>query len=102
VSSKLLQVNLKFNVSTAEFQTLCESLAETYAQMPGLRWKIWTLNEAQREAGGIYLFESESGLKDYLSSPLAAQVARHPALRDISVKIFDVMEGITAITRGPS
>jgi len=30
-----------------------------------------------------------------------AQVTSHPALSDFSVKQFDVMEDLTAITRGP-
>ena len=83
-----------------EYQNLCQSLAETFAGIPGLRWKVWALNEGERETGGVYLFESEQALSNYLSGPLAAQVGSHPALRDISVKTFDIMEGVTAITRG--
>jgi len=37
----------------------------------------------------------------YLEGPLAAQVTSHPALSDFSVKKFDVMDDVTAITRGP-
>jgi hypothetical protein len=101
MSAKLLQVNFKLNVSIAEYQSLCQSLAETFAAIPGLHWKVWTLNEAAREAGGVYLFESEQALNAYLTGPLGAQMWSHPALRDISVKTFDIMGGVTAITRGP-
>ena len=101
MSAKILQVNFKLNVASAEYQSLCQALAETFAKIPGLHWKVWILNEGEREAGGVYLFESEQALNAYLSGPLAAQVGSHPALRDISVKTFDVMDGVTAITRGP-
>jgi hypothetical protein len=101
MSQKILQVNFKMNIPIAEYQSLCESLAETFARLPGMQWKVWILNEAAREAGGIYLFESQQALNDYLTGPLAAQVGRHPALREISVKTFDVMDGVTAVTRGP-
>jgi hypothetical protein len=40
-------------------------------------------------------------LNDFLSGPLAAQMKSHPALYDFSAKVFDVMEGVTAITHGP-
>ena len=101
MSAKILQVNFKLKVSTTEYQSLCQSLAQTFAAIPGLRWKIWILNEREKEAGGIYLFESEQALNNYLSSPLAAQVKSHPGLLDLSAKTFDVMEQVTAITHGP-
>ncbi|MCK4725953.1 MAG: YdhR family protein [Anaerolineales bacterium] len=59
------------------------------------------MNEAEGEAGGIYLFEDEASVKAFLGGPLAAQVTGHPALSEFSVKQFDVMEKVTEITRGP-
>jgi hypothetical protein len=98
---KILQINFKLRVSTSEYQTLCQSVAQAFAGVPGLRWKIWILNEREKEAGGIYLFESEGALNDFVSGPLAAQVKSHPALADFSAKVFDVMNEVTAVTRGP-
>lgn len=97
----VLQVNFKLNVSSAEYQEMCKSLARAFADVPGLQWKVWLLNEQEKEAGGIYLFNSEQALNDYLSGPIATQVKGHPALRDITVKRFDVMDEVTAVTRGP-
>ena len=99
--TKVLQINLKLKTSVLEYHSLCQSLAQTFAAIPGLCWKIWILNDRQKEAGGIYFFESEHALNDFLSSPLAAQVKSHPALFDFSAKVFDVMEEVTAITHGP-
>jgi hypothetical protein len=101
MAAKILQVNFKLNVSTAEYGQLCQSVAQAFADVPGLRWKVWILNEQEKEAGGIYLFESEEALNNYLAGPLAAQVKSIPALYDLSVKAFDVMEPMTATTRGP-
>ena len=97
----ILQVNFKLNVSTGEYHDLCRSLAQTFAEVPGLQWKVWLLNEQEKEAGGIYLFSSERAVQDYLSGPIVAQLQGHPAFREISVKRFDVMDEVTAITRGP-
>lgn len=97
----ILQTNFKLNVSSSEYQEMCKSLADTFAAVPGLQWKIWLLNERENEAGGIYLFGSEQALHDFLSGPIVSQLKGHPAFRDISVKLFDVMDGVTAVTRGP-
>ena len=59
------------------------------------------MNDHENEAGGIYLFESDQAVNDYLSGPLVAQVKDHPALYDLSAKAFDVMADVTAITHGP-
>ena len=99
--AKVLQINFKLKVSTPEFQSLCRSVAQAFAGVPGLRWKIWLLNDREKGAGGIYLFESEKALNDFLTGPLAAQVKSHPALSDFSAKTFDVMGEVTAITHGP-
>ena len=59
------------------------------------------MNEAEREAGGIYLFEDETSVQSFLNGPLAAQVTSHPALSDFSVKTFEVISSPTKIARGP-
>jgi hypothetical protein len=100
--AKILQLNFRFDVPRADYEGVVSPLANDFAQVPGLLWKIWLMNEAESEAGGIYLFEDESSLTAYLEGPLAAAVKSHPALSDLSAKQFDVMEELTAITRGPA
>jgi hypothetical protein len=97
----ILQINFKLNVSAAEYHEICQSVAQPVADVPGLLWKVWLLNEQEKEAGGIYLFSSQEALHNYLSGPIVAQIKAHPALRDISAKQFDVMDDVTAVTHGP-
>jgi len=101
MSGRIMQLNFKFSVSGSEYEQAVSPLASQIAAVAGLRWKIWMINEAEGEAGGIYLFDDEASVKAFLEGPLAAQVTSHPALSDFSVKQFDVMENVTAITRGP-
>jgi len=101
MSVKLLQLNFKFSVTGDQYTQAVSPLAGEFAAVPGLRWKVWIINEVESEAGGIYLFDDESSLKELLGSSLAKQVTSHPALSDFSAKIFDVMDEVTAITRGP-
>jgi hypothetical protein len=101
MSKKILQLNFKFSVTKAEYEQAVSPLADQFAAVDGLIWKVWIMNEAESEAGGIYLFDNESSLKAYLEGPLAATVKNHPAISDMSAKLFDVMDNVTAITRGP-
>jgi len=54
----ILQINFNFNVTVAEYQKMTDSVAHAFIDVPGLTWKIWLLNPAAQEAGGIYLFGS--------------------------------------------
>ena len=101
MSSRIMQLNFKFSVTGSEYVQAVSPLADQIAAVAGLRWKIWMINEAEGEAGGIYMFENEASVNAFLEGPLATQVTGHPALSDFSVKQFDVMENQTAITRGP-
>ena len=101
MSVKLLQLNLKFSVSPDEYKQAVGPLAKELAAVPGHRWTIWLMNEEDQEAGGIYLFEDETSLMGFLRGPIVASVSSNPALSDITVKTFNVMEEQTTIAKGP-
>jgi putative monooxygenase ydhR len=101
MSEQLLQINFGLNVTPAEYRAFAASVAETVAQVPGLRWKVWFLDENARAAGGIYLFEDEPTLEAYLASDIVNTVRTHPALRNATFKHAAVMPEVTAVTRGP-
>ena len=101
MSEKILQLNLNFSISRAELEAAWLEVTQPIANVPGLRWKVWLMNEAEQEAGGIYLFESEAAAQSYLAGPIVAALKSSPAVSNISAKLFDVLESHTAITRGP-
>ncbi|MGC9334604.1 MAG: YdhR family protein [Anaerolineae bacterium] len=101
MSKTILQINFRFSISPSALAETFAPLAEPIAKVPGLRWKIWALNEATSEFGGIYLFDDASAVQVYLEGPIIAEVTKHPALSDFSVKQFSVIEEFSAITRGP-
>lgn len=101
MSERLLQINFKLEVTTKDYEQAAKSLVDQFANLPGLMWKIWTMNEEQKEAGGIYLFEDEASLNKFLNGPLAKTVTSHPGLSNFSVKSFSVMSELTEITQGP-
>ena len=101
MSQKILQINMKYSIPRTDLEKAWLPVAQPIADVPGLRWKVWLVNEAEHETGGIYLFESEAAAQAYLAGPLVAAAKASPAVSNISAKLFDVMESHTAITRGP-
>jgi hypothetical protein len=96
----ILQITFNLNAPVAEYQKMADPVAHAFLDVPGLRWKIWLLNPAAQEAGGVYLFDSQTSLDAYLNGPLMAQIRGLTSIRNISMKQFEVMPEVTALTRG--
>lgn len=95
---RILQINYRLEGTAAEYMEANKPYADPIAQTPGLRWKIWLLNEATREAGGIYLFESDEALQDFLKGDIASEVRADPTA---SLKEFEIPTELSAVTRAP-
>ena len=98
MSAKILQINYKLNGPRAEYEKENLPYAQPIADIPGLRWKVWIINEAQSEAGGIYLFDDDAAVQAFLGEPIIAEMKGDPTL---SIKAFDVIGELTSVTRGP-
>ena len=98
MSAKILQINYKLAGPRAEYEKENLPYAQPIADIPGLRWKVWIINEAQSEAGGIYLFDDDASVQAFVDGPIIAEMKGDPTL---SIKAFDVIAELTTITRGP-
>ena len=101
MSGKILQINFKFKVPASQYVEAVKPMASEVAAVAGMSWKVWLMNEAENEAGGIYWFSDIDSLNAYLEGPIVAGIASHPALENISVKIFDHIAELSEITNGP-
>jgi hypothetical protein len=101
MAKQILQVNFKFNISRSELENRFRAGATRWANVPGLLWKIWLMNEAEKETGGIYLFDDKSSAQKYLEGEIFAMLKNNPAVSNISVKQFETIEDLTKITHGP-
>ncbi len=101
MAATILLINFKFEGSKAEYQETFGEVAAPIAATPGLKWKVWPWNDEERVGGGIYLFDDASSAQAFLEGPIAAGLGQHPAVSDISVGQFEVLDSPTAITRGP-
>lgn len=98
MSAKILQINYKLTGPRAAYEQENQPYAQPIADLPGLAWKVWIINEAQSEAGGIYLFSDNAAVQAFLDGPIIAEMKGDPTL---SIKSFDVIADLTSITRGP-
>ena len=98
MSAKILQINYQLNGKRAEYESENLPYAKPIADISGLRWKVWIINEAQSEAGGIYLFDDDASVQAFLDGPIVAEMKADPTL---SIKTFDVIVELTTITCGP-
>jgi hypothetical protein len=95
---RILQINYALSGTASEYMEENKPYAEPIAETPGLLWKIWLLNEATREAGGIYLFESDAALKGFVNGPIGTEISGDPTS---TFKEFDVPAELSAVTRAP-
>ena len=75
MAQSLVEINFKLTVSGAEYEQAVAPLAQTVADVGGLQWKIWLLNEHTHEAGGVYLFADGDSARAFLYTERL--VARH-------------------------
>ncbi len=102
MEERILQLNFRVKVSGGDYEMAVSPLANAFAAVPGLRWKIWYQKDEQTgEAGGIYLFEDKASLDSFLASDLTKRVMSQPALSDFSAKQFDILERESLATRAP-
>lgn len=101
MSKTIVQINFKFNLPTADYMAMASHVAEAVAAVTGLEWKIWIVNEALQEAGGIYRFASAADAHAYVQGPIISRLRQQPFITNFSAKFFGIAEAITAITRGP-
>ncbi len=99
MSSNIVQINFNFASTRSEYEVACLPSAPQLASMPGLNWKIWLMNEADREGGGLYLFDDAQIAESFAQQ--IAEVLAEMGFANISIKLFEPIETLTAITRGP-
>ena len=100
---KLAQVNFQFHApSQAQAQKAALERAHAIAdEVSGLIWKVWIFDRSRSEAGGIYLFQDEASAQAYVTGDIFTGLTNMPGVEDMKVKIFDVNEINSAITRAP-
>jgi hypothetical protein len=101
MSKQIVEINFNYTVPRSDLENAFRLSATPIANAPGLIWKIWVINEAEKEAAGVYLFEDESSARNYVMGEIVTELKASPAVRNASVKQFGILEELTKVTRGP-
>lgn len=99
MTQQILQINFNFSNSRAEYEAMTLPMAGSLAETPGLNWKVWLMDEANQEAGGIYLFDDETTTGNF-AQEAAAMLSGDLPFNNVSIKQFEVLQAHSVITRG--
>lgn len=101
MSQQLVQVNFQYKGSGEEYEEAAASVAEMFASLPGLIWKIWLQNREKKEGGGIYLFMDSHSVETYRNSPLFKHISASGDYANFSIRQYDMLETPGVITHAP-
>lgn len=92
----ILQVDFPYSGPWGpEMASAMEGLARSIANETGLVWKIWTENEAENEAGGIYLFQSQDDAERYLT--MHTERLKQAGIPHVNAKVFAVNAALSML-----
>lgn len=87
---------LKEQISQQELKRLLAQLVEVYKKVPGLKQKYFLADPKTGEAGGIYAFESQKALEEYLKSEVWKNVVLANAKGEPKVETFIITAALDA------
>src|SRR5262249_36620370 len=74
--------------------------ARAIADVAGLVWKVWIIDEAAAELGGVYLFASRAAAQAYVDGPILEHLRHDPRVVRVEHGFGDT-HGRSALTRAP-
>jgi len=101
MTKKILTATFHYSMPTKELKRIMPVLAPKFSEIPGCCWKIWLINEDEKEAGGIYLFDAVKDLELFMKSNLLASVVNNPSLSNFKINTFGVAEEASVLTGAP-
>lgn len=97
----LLHLRFRLRVSPDAFLSQSRIAATHIALVKGLIWKIWLVQNEEREIGGMYLFANREAAVDYLDHPIVQAVCNNPGVIATDSQIWNIEDSLSAITRAP-
>ena len=97
---KILEARFKVSISREEYERSASPGAQTWAEMPGLRWKIYGFDDEASKATGIYLFDDEEAMRAHMENLTKMEKAVNHA-SDLEMQVWDVQKDLSKVTRGP-
>ncbi len=87
------------DMTPEEYDAHCAAIAPRFAEIPGLRSKIWIAEPGTDVRGGAYLWENRAWAERHAGGPIVAAMRGDERFTDLAIRDLDVLAGPTAITR---
>jgi hypothetical protein len=91
-------VTFGLNIAADAYTAQAVHIAPGFTAWPGLLGKWWLGDTASGTFGGVYLFVSQHDADRSRETDLFRGMFADPALEDVTVREYDVVEAPTAIT----
>ena len=98
MSRTSVQVNFKLQMPIGEYLALCRQAAPAIAQVPGLESKLFTLDEDEAAAGGIYVFVDRASADAYVAGPFIGGLRNRAGVTELSIRAMAIEENLSRIT----
>jgi quinol monooxygenase YgiN len=95
---QVVSFNLK-DLSDTDYRNMCDGLAPTLAEMPGLLSKVWLADEASNTYGGVYTWADRGAMEAFFETDFFKAFASNRSFANITSKAFGTIEGPTYVTR---
>ncbi|MDQ2709425.1 MAG: YdhR family protein [Actinomycetota bacterium] len=91
-------VTFGLNIPAEAYNAHAVHIAPGFAGWPGLLGKWWLSDTASGTVGGVYLFASQHDADRSRETDLFRGMFANPALKDVTVHEYNVLDAPTAIT----
>ena len=96
---QIINFNLS-GISRSEYEAAAAEAAQPISEMPGLISKRWLANEETNTYGGVYFCETKQHMQDWMDSQIFKDIGANPAFANAKVTDFEMIESLSAVTRG--
>lgn len=87
-------------IDDAAYRARVDAVAPAFAQLPGLRAKVWLADPATRTYGGIYTWQDRGSMEAYCSGEIFRGLQADANLRRVASRDFSVLTEPTVVTQG--
>jgi Putative mono-oxygenase ydhR len=91
-------ITFALNIPAEAYTAHAMHIAARFTAWPGLLGKWWLGDIASATFGGVYLFASREDADRSRDTDLFRGMFTNPALRDVTVREYDVLDAPSAIT----
>ncbi|PTT71377.1 MULTISPECIES: YdhR family protein [unclassified Chryseobacterium] len=96
---QIFSYRLEFNSKEEYMEKWVKPYAEPIAKVSGLISKVWMSNHEDLYSS-FYLWETKEDLDNFMNSPIVAELAQLPFVKDLNIVSIPVVNEASEITRG--